>query len=84
MPVYIVEDYRENLLRLRGLMFDVGDEEEYSHISQGVRELSEKLSMIKVPHAYEVYRGGDHSGKIRERLENFVIPFFSRTLADAR
>ncbi len=84
MPLYLVEEYRENLHGLRGLAFDVGENEEYPHISQSTRELSQKLAELKIPHTFSVYPVGDHSGKIRERLENFVIPFFSRTLADAR
>ncbi len=80
MPLYLVEKYRENLLKLRGIALDVGEVDDFSHIRIGSREFSEALSSRGIPHSFEIYKNGDHGNKIRERFEKYVIPFFSRTL----
>jgi hypothetical protein len=33
-----------------------------------------------IPHIFEVYEGGDHGNKIRQRLETRVFQFFSERL----
>ena len=80
MPLYLVEQYRENLLKLRGLAIDVGEIDEFSHIRITTHEFSEALSSRGIPHSFEIYKGGDHGNKIRERFEKNVIPFMARTL----
>ena len=84
MPIYLVDKYRDNLHGLRGLAIDVGEKEEFTHILATTRIFSQKLAEAGVPHTYSIYADGNHSGLIRKRLEDFVIPFFSRTLADAK
>ncbi len=84
MPIYLVDKYKENLHSLRGLVFDVGEREEFTHIKVATRIFSQELAEGGIPHTYSIYADGDHSGKIRERFENFVVPFFSRTLATAK
>ena len=37
MPLYQVERYRTNLLKLRGIYLDYGALEEFSHIRNGTR-----------------------------------------------
>jgi S-formylglutathione hydrolase FrmB len=81
MPVYLIEQHRTNLLRLRGIVVDYGEHEEFSHIRLGVRALSEELASRNVPHMFEVYPDGDHVSHIRQRIETRVLPFFSQTLA---
>jgi S-formylglutathione hydrolase len=34
---------------------------------------------LRVPHCYKEY-DGDHTNKVRERIEQNVLPFFSRNL----
>ena len=70
MPVNLVDEYKENLLKLRGLYIDYGQNEEFSR----------KLAERNIPHGFEVYAGGDHGNKIRERLETKVLQFFSTVL----
>jgi S-formylglutathione hydrolase FrmB len=80
MPVNLVDDYKENLLKLKGLYIDYGQNEEFSHIRNASREFSRKLAERNIPHGFEIYAGGTHGNKIRERLETKVLPFFSRVL----
>jgi len=78
MPVYIVDEYRENLVKLRGLRFDTGRVDEYRHIPITSRELSERLSALAVPHVFEEYNG-DHRDRLwgrNGRLSTEVIPYF--------
>jgi len=37
------------------------------------------LTKLRVPHYYEEY-DGDHTNKVRERIEQNVLPFFARNL----
>ena len=83
MPLYLVDQYRNNLIKLRGFSIDVGEYDEFSHIRIASAKFSEALSSRGVPHSFEIYKDGDHGNKVRERLERFVIPFFSRTLDPA-
>jgi enterochelin esterase-like enzyme len=43
------------------------------------KELHAKLTRLRIPHAYEEYEG-DHTNKVRERIERSVLPFFSKNL----
>lgn len=80
MPLYQVEQYRDNLMKLRGIALDVGEFDEFSHIRSTTAMLSAELSQREIPHAFEIYRGGDHGNKIRERFKTEVMPFFKEVL----
>ena len=78
MPLYLVDDYRENLMRLRGLRFDTGRMDEYRHVPITSRALSERLSALGVPHVFEEYHG-DHRNRLwgrTGRLSTEVLPYF--------
>lgn len=79
LPVNMVAEYTNNLLRLRGIYIDYGVQEEFSHIPAGSLALSRELSEHGIPHTFEIYQG-DHNRRIPERLETRVLPFFSRLL----
>ena len=80
MPVNLVDEYKENLLKLKGLYIDYGQNEEFSHIRNASQEFSRKLAERNIPHGFEIYAGGTHGNMIRERLETKVLPFFSKVL----
>ncbi len=80
MPLYLIEQYRENLSQLRGIFLDVGEFDEFTHIRRATAMISSELSIREIPHTFEIYKGGDHGNKIRERFENKVLPFFSAVL----
>jgi S-formylglutathione hydrolase FrmB len=81
MPLYLVEQYRTNLLKLRGIYLDYGSLEEFSHIRMTTRALSQELATRGIGHIFEIYEDGDHGSKIRERLETRVFRFFSDLFA---
>jgi S-formylglutathione hydrolase FrmB len=80
MPLYLVEDYKKNLLSLRGIFLDFGQKEEFSHIRSTTSSLSKALAERQIPHVFEIYEGGDHGNKVRERLETRLFGFFSDKL----
>jgi S-formylglutathione hydrolase len=81
MPLYLVEQYRGNLAKLRGIYLDVGTLEEFSHIRTAPNTFSEELSDRGIAHTFEVYADGTHESRIRQRIETRVLRFFSETLA---
>ncbi len=80
MPLYIVDENKENLLKLHGIFIDYGQKEEFPAIRTTSQQFSKALSERNIPHMFEVYEGGTHSSKIRERLETRVLQFFSEKL----
>ncbi len=80
MPLYLLEQYRSNLSKLRGISLDVGEFDEFTHIRRATAMLSAELSIREIPHDFEIYKGGDHGNKIRERFDQKVMPFFSTVL----
>jgi S-formylglutathione hydrolase len=80
MPLYMVDENKENLLKLRGIFIDYGQKEEFPHIRITSQLFSKALAERNVPHIFEVYEGGTHGNKIRERVETRVLEFFSEKL----
>jgi hypothetical protein len=42
--------------------------------------LHDAMTRLRIPHSFEEY-DGDHTNKVRERIEVHVLPFFSKNLA---
>ncbi len=66
----------EALTGLRGLALDVGAKEGFPWILNGTRDLSRLLCEAGIPHELRVH-DGDHSNRIRARLEDHLLPFFT-------
>ena len=80
MPLYLVDENKQNLMKLRGLFVDYGEKEEFSHIRSGSQLFSKALAERNIPHSFEVYKDGDHGSKIGERVRTRVLQFFSEKL----
>ncbi len=80
MPLYMIDETRENLLKLRGIFIDYGEKEQFSDIIKTSQQFSNALAKRNIPHVFEVYAGGDHGNLIRQRLETRVMQFFSEKL----
>jgi S-formylglutathione hydrolase FrmB len=80
MPLYLVDENKQNLMKLRGLFVDYGEKEEFSHIRSGSQLFSKALAERNIPHGFEVYKDGDHGSKIGERVQQRVLQFFSEKL----
>lgn len=82
MPLYMVEDFQDNLRQLRGLRFDSGRYDQYTHIAPTNLALSERLTELEIPHVFEDYNG-DHNNRLwgeEGRLATEILPYFSRLL----
>ena len=82
MPLFMLEDHADNLRSLRGLHFDVGRDDQFTHIVPTNRRFSARLEALGIPHVHEEYNG-DHRNRLwgeHGRLATRVFPFFARTL----
>ncbi|MCM3869844.1 MAG: alpha/beta hydrolase-fold protein, partial [Pyrinomonadaceae bacterium] len=79
MPLYMVEENKQNLLKLRGIFIDYGQKEEFSSVRITSQLFSKALAEKGIPHIFEVY-DGDHGNRIRQRVETRVLQFFSEKL----
>ena len=70
---------RLDALRRLSVAFDAGTADGLTDIPVNVRALDSLLTANEVPHTAELYEG-THGSRIRERLENKVLPFFSSLL----
>jgi S-formylglutathione hydrolase FrmB len=79
MPLYMVDQYRTNLMRLRGIAFDVGKRDQFTHIPPTNRAFARALKRNGIKHTFEEH-DGDHNDKAPEQIEKKVLPLFSRVL----
>jgi hypothetical protein len=75
-PIRLVERYRRNLRKLRGIYIDCGWRDQY-HIHYGSRILSLRLAEAGIRHRYEEF-DDDHSD-IDYRMD-VSLPFLARAL----
>jgi len=76
-PIRMVAKYRANLLKLEGIKFDSGYEDEFRFIPINSRELSKQLTNNGIKHVFEEYNG-DHRNRLwgwDGRILNEVMPF---------
>ncbi|WAC15238.1 alpha/beta hydrolase [Dyadobacter pollutisoli] len=73
-----IDQYISNLKQLKGIAFDAGDRDQ--PIASNIKILHQILDNYKIEHSYEEYQG-DHLNKIGERIEQKMLPFFSKNLS---
>lgn len=77
-PVNMVKTYKANLLKLRGIRFDSGYEDEFKFIPANSRSFSAELTRNGIDHIFEEYNG-DHRNRMwsrKGRLYNEILPYF--------
>ena len=82
MLLHMAAQYKANFLRLRGLRFDTGWEDEFTHIPPTARAFARKLTELGIEHTFEEYNG-DHRNRMwgrTGRLYTEVLPYFSLLL----
>ncbi len=75
--VPMLEQHVADLKRYAAIRFDVGTAD---GLLEANRQIDAAMTRVGVRHTFETY-DGDHNGKIAERIETRVLPFFSQTLA---
>jgi len=78
-PLYMIDEYKQNLLSLRGLVIECGRKDAFGSVLYNAPLFSKALAERGIPHIFEIY-DGTHEDKIKERLEKKVLPFLSEKL----
>ncbi|HSL44792.1 MAG TPA: alpha/beta fold hydrolase [Anaerolineales bacterium] len=71
--------YKENLLKLKGIVVDYGIYDENPWIPKGVEYYGEQLTAAGISVKVAGYNG-NHSNQLGQRIREFMLPFFSTTL----
>ena len=73
------EQYKENLLKLRGIVVDYGIHDENPWIPKGSEYYGAQLTAAGIPVTVESYNG-NHSNQLGARIREHMLPFFSGLL----
>jgi S-formylglutathione hydrolase FrmB len=76
-PVAMLDQYVPNLKKMKAVALDIGLQD---NLITGNKLLVERMTAFGIPHTFETYEG-DHGNRIPERLEQKVLPFFSKHLS---
>jgi enterochelin esterase-like enzyme len=75
-PLEMVPQNVANLQKYYAIAIEIGTKDT---LLESNRQLHELMTKLRIPHYYEEY-DGDHTNRVRERLERNVLPFFSKDL----
>jgi S-formylglutathione hydrolase FrmB len=73
----MIGQHVNDLKRYAAIRFDVGTSD---NLLETNRQIDAAMSKAGIRHTFDTY-DGDHNGRIAERIETRVLPFFSQTLA---
>ena len=76
--LHMIDQYIGNLRRYRAIGLDAGDKDH--SIADATRELDKVLTSYSIAHQFEIY-DGDHLNHIADRIEQKLVPFFSKNLS---
>ena len=76
-PLAFVDQYIRNLRMYRAIAIDVGDQD---NLKVDAGKLHDILDSYGIANTFETYPG-THTSNVAFRLQDFVMPFFSRTLS---
>jgi enterochelin esterase-like enzyme len=76
-PLEMVEQYADNLKKYYAVAIEIGTADT---LLASNKQLHDTMTKLRIPHHYEEYEG-DHTNRVRERIERNVLPFFSKNLA---
>lgn len=76
-PLAFVDQYVQHLKQYRAISMDVGDQD---GLRVDAGKLHDALDVYGIANTFEIYPG-NHTNNMAFRFQDFVLPFFSRTLA---
>jgi enterochelin esterase-like enzyme len=79
-PLAFVDQYIGNLRQYRAIAIDVGDQD---GLRAGAAKLHEILDSYGIANTFEVYQG-THTSAVAVRIQNFVLPFFSKNVCSGK
>jgi hypothetical protein len=75
-----VETYQDNFRKLNAMALDVGDSGHLHWVTDGCRYLAQRLRDMDIPVDLVTHGGENDEHILRERMEKFMFPFFSKNL----
>jgi len=75
-PLAFVDQYVANLRRYRAIALDVGDQD---GLRTDTGKLHGALDSYGIANSFEIY-SGTHTSNVAFRFQDYVVPFFSKTL----
>jgi S-formylglutathione hydrolase FrmB len=75
-PLAFFDQYVGSLRQYRGIFLDVGDQDGLRFDTQ---TLHEAMDHYAIANKFEIY-SGTHVSKVADRIQNHVLPFFSKNL----
>jgi S-formylglutathione hydrolase FrmB len=75
-PLAFIDQYAGNLRHYRAIAIDVGDKD---GLKDDTQKLHDALDEYGIANAFEIYHG-THTSDVAFRVQDHVIPFFSRNL----
>ena len=76
-PLEIIDRYAENLKKYYSIGIEVGTKDTLYRSNQ---QLHESMARLGIRHGFEEY-DGDHTNRVKERVDRNLLPFFARYLA---
>jgi len=78
-PLAMVDQYLTSLKKYKAIMLEVGTQD---GLAGSNRQLDESFTKFGIAHTFETY-DGDHTNRVPVRIEEKVLPFFSKNLSFA-
>ena len=75
-PLAFIDQYMGELRRYAAIAIDVGDQDRLKADSEKLQEI---LTRNGIGSTFEIYQG-DHTNRVAVRFQNFVMPFFGKSL----
>jgi enterochelin esterase-like enzyme len=75
-PLEMIDQYASGLKTYYAIAIDIGTADP---LLASNRQLRDAMTRLRIAHAYEEY-DGDHTNRVRERIERNLLPFFSMNL----
>jgi enterochelin esterase-like enzyme len=76
-PLAFVDQYVQNLKQYRAIAMDVGDQD---NLKVDAGKLHDVMDTYGIANTFEIY-SGTHTSAVAFRFQDFVMPFFSKTLS---
>lgn len=76
-PLEMIDRYAENLKKYYSIGIEVGTKDTLYRSNQ---QLHEAMTRLGIRHGFEEY-DGDHTNRVKERVDRNMLPFFARYLA---
>ncbi len=73
------KQYKDNWLKLKGIVVDYGTNDEYAWIPKGSAYFGEQMKAAGIPAKVEAFEGS-HQSALGNRISDHMLPFFSTTL----